>query len=59
LKPDFALAYYNRAVAHYEVKAYDKAWTDVKMFVRLGGQPEAEFLKALGQAAGPAERTRP
>ena len=59
LKPDFAIAYYNRAVAHYEVKAYDKARADLKMFVRLGGQPEAELLKAFGQAAGPEERSRP
>jgi len=52
LKPDFAEAYNNRAVAHYRLKAYDKAWADVKMFVQLGGQPNPEFIKALNQAAG-------
>ena len=59
LKPDYASAYNNRAVAHYAMKAYDKARTDVKMFMRLGGQPDPGFLKALGQAAGPAESTGP
>jgi tetratricopeptide (TPR) repeat protein len=59
LKPDFAAAYNNRAVAHYEMKAYDKAWADVKMFAELGGKPDPGFLKVLGQAAGPAERTHP
>ncbi len=55
LKPDFAAAYNNRAVAYYEMKAYDKAWTDVKMFVRLGGRPDPAFLKDLGRAKGPAQ----
>jgi tetratricopeptide (TPR) repeat protein len=52
LKPDFAEAYNNRAVAYYRLKAYDKAWADVKIFVHLGGQPNPEFIKALNQAAG-------
>ena len=55
LKPDYAVAYYNRAVAHFEMKDYDKASTDVKMFMRLGGQPDPGFLDALRQATGPAK----
>jgi tetratricopeptide (TPR) repeat protein len=56
LQPDYAAAYNNRAVANYAMTAYEKAWADVKMFIRLGGRPDPGFLKALGQAAGPAER---
>ena len=59
LKPDFAAAYNNRAVARYRLKAYDKAWADVKMFIELGGKPDPGFLKVLGQRAGSAERTEP
>ena len=53
LKPDFAAAYNNRAVARYRLKAYDKAWADVKMFMQLGGQPDPGFLKVLGHAQDP------
>ena len=59
LKPDFVDAYKNRAFVYYTMKDYDKARTDVKMFVRLGGRPDPGFLKALGQATTPAERTGP
>jgi tetratricopeptide (TPR) repeat protein len=52
LQPDCANAYNNRAVAHYKMKAYDEAWTDVKMVVRLGGRPNPGFLKALQKASG-------
>jgi hypothetical protein len=55
LKPDYAAAYNNRAVAHYEMKAYEDAWADVKIYMRLGGRPDPRFLKDLGQARGSAE----
>ena len=55
LKPDFAAAYNNRAVAYYEIMAYDKARADVETFMRLGGKPDPAFLKLLGQASGPAK----
>jgi tetratricopeptide (TPR) repeat protein len=51
LKPNYAEAYNNRAIAYYDLKEFSKAWADVKMSEKLGGRPNAEFLKALERAA--------
>jgi len=51
LNPDYAMAYFNRAVAHYHLKEYDEAWKDVRTCEKLGGRPTPDFLKALDEAA--------
>ena len=55
LKPDFAAAYNNRAVAHFLMKAYDEAWADVKMCRKLGGTPNPKFIEDLTRASGRSE----
>ena len=55
LKPDYREAYNNRAVVCYQMKQYDKALADVKMFQTLGGRPNPDFLKALTEAARRSE----
>jgi protein O-mannosyl-transferase len=59
LQPDYAEAYGDRAVARFYLKDYDEALADVKAAQRLGGQPNAEFIKALTQAAQQRNATRP
>ena len=55
LKPDDAAAYYNRAVVYCQMKAYDKAWADVKMYRKLGGTPNPKFIEALTRISGRSE----
>ena len=52
LRPDWAEAYANRARAWLELKEYDKAWADVKMFRSLGGAPDPNFVPSLIEARG-------
>jgi len=54
-KTDFSDAYHNRAVALFCLKRYEEAWADVKMYRRLGGEPDAAFLRELVQASGRTE----
>ena len=54
LKPDYALAYYTRAQLYFELKKYPQALADVGMFEKLGGHPDADFVKSLTEAAGRA-----
>jgi tetratricopeptide (TPR) repeat protein len=51
LKPDYALAYYTRAQLYFELKKYPEALADVRIFEKLGGHPDADFLKSLTEAA--------
>ena len=37
------------------MKAYDKAWADVKMCRKLGGTPNPEFIEALTRDSGRSE----
>ena len=53
--PQQAMAYYNRAVAQYFRRDYDKAWADVMQCERLGGEVAPEFLAKLRKASGPEE----
>jgi tetratricopeptide (TPR) repeat protein len=55
LKPDLALAYHNRAFAHAQAKAYDKAWADVKRFRSHGGTPDALLIETLMKESGRSE----
>ena len=55
LNPNFADAYANRARAWLELKEYDKAWADVKMFRSLGGATDPDFVPSLIEASGRSE----
>jgi len=55
LMPDYADAYRYRAFAFCLLKRYEEAWADVKTARRLGGEPNAAFLRALTQASGRTE----
>ncbi len=55
LNPNFANAYANRARAWLELKEYDKAWADVRMFRSLGGAPDPDFVPSLIEASGRSE----
>jgi tetratricopeptide (TPR) repeat protein len=52
LKPNLAAAYQNRAIAHSQIRAYDKAWADVKAVRNLGGAPNPSFVEELRQRSG-------
>lgn len=52
LKPDLADAYQQRAVLHYDQRAYGDAWADIQTCRKLGGQVQPDFLAALSQARG-------
>jgi hypothetical protein len=45
-------AYYNRAVAYFYKKDYDRCWKDVHKAERLGYKFSPEFIKSLKQASG-------
>jgi hypothetical protein len=47
--------HYNRGLAHFGMKAYDQAWSDVKMCRKLGGKPAAAFLDRLSRESGRSE----
>ena len=52
LNPNYAQAYYHRAVAALFQKDYTKAWADVKRFQQAGGKPDPQFLRDLRKASG-------
>ena len=52
LNPNYTRAYYNRAVAYYQLKQYDKSWADVKKVQSLGGTLNPEFIATLKKASG-------
>lgn len=49
LKPDFAAAHNNLAVALYMAGDYTQAWKEARLCERYGLQPPADFLKALSE----------
>jgi tetratricopeptide (TPR) repeat protein len=51
IKPDYAIAYHNRAVSLYSRRDYDKAWADVKACRQRGGTIPEEFLAKLRRAS--------
>ena len=51
LNPDYAFAYFNRAVARFHLKEYEGALEDVRMCEKLGVRPPPDFLKVLAAAA--------
>jgi len=55
LNAGYAPAYSSRAIAYYLLKAYDKAWADVRICRKLGEPPHPGFLSALSKASGRSE----
>ena len=54
-KPNYAGAYYNRAVAYYYKKDYDKSWQDVRKVQELSSEFDpslAQLTKKLSKASG-------
>ena len=54
LDPNNAAAWRNRALLYSDRKEYAKALADVRMFEKLGGHPDPDFVKSLTEAAGRA-----
>ena len=52
INPNYARAYFNRAVGYYQLKQYDKAWADVHKAQGLGIKVNPDFIEALKQASG-------
>ncbi|MCX6907539.1 MAG: tetratricopeptide repeat protein [Verrucomicrobia bacterium] len=52
LDPRNADTHYDRAMAYYDLRAYDKALADTQTCQKLGGQVRPEFLAALNKAMG-------
>ena len=55
VRPNQPGIYYNRAVAYYYKKEYDKSWDDVRQFQKLSGAIDPVFLKKLEVASGAKE----
>lgn len=49
--PDYAGAYYNRAIAYFYKKDYEKSWQDVHIAESLGCKFSADFIKSLKDAS--------
>jgi hypothetical protein len=45
--PNIPLAYYNRAVAYYKNKNYDKSWEDIYKAQAMGFKPDPRFMESL------------
>jgi len=45
-------AYNNRGIAYFNMKEYDKAWSDVHTVEQIGGTVDPDFIKMLKQATG-------
>ena len=49
--PNYAGAYYNRAIAYFYKNNYELCWQDVHMAESLGCKFSADFLKSLKAAS--------
>lgn len=49
IKPDYAPAHNNLAVALYYKGKYTEAWKEIELFRKYGGKPDPSFIKALAQ----------
>jgi len=56
--PNYAGAYYNRAVAYFYKKDYDKSWADVHTAERLGIEVNQRFLKLVDKLKKASGRER-
>ena len=52
INPKFAYAYYNRGIAYYFKKEYDKSWENVKKAQELGYKIQSKFIEDLSKASG-------
>ncbi|MBM3244171.1 MAG: hypothetical protein FJZ15_00035 [Candidatus Omnitrophica bacterium] len=51
-KPNYGGAYYNRAIAYFFKKDYDKCWSDVKKAEGFGLKFDPAFIKSLKEVSG-------
>ena len=49
--PNYAGAYYNRAIAYFYKNNYEQCWQDVHMAESLGPSFSADFIKSLKKAS--------
>ncbi|MFA6357864.1 MAG: tetratricopeptide repeat protein [Candidatus Omnitrophota bacterium] len=49
--PNYSGAYYNRAIAYFHRKDYEKSWQDVHKAESLGLKFNPVFIEALGKAS--------
>ena len=54
-QPNFAGFYYNRGIAYFYKKNYDKSWQDVHKAESLGYKFNVDFIKSLRKASGREE----
>lgn len=52
IAPNFAEAYYNRALTYFFKGEYDNSWIDVMKAQKLGYQIPSQFLQDLCKASG-------
>lgn len=50
--PHYVSAFYNRAMLYYQLKEYDKSWSDVHKTEELGGALNPDFIKLLKKVSG-------
>ena len=55
LKPDFARAYYNKAVVYWRNGDYNQAWLNVDKCRELGSEPPRSFTQKLARDSGRQE----
>jgi len=53
--PDYAGAYYNRAMAYFYKNNYERCWQDVHKAESLGLKFSANFLESLRKSSGRQE----
>jgi tetratricopeptide (TPR) repeat protein len=51
-RPNFVGFYYNRGIAYFYKKDYDKSWQDVHKAESLGYKFDVDFIKSLKKASG-------
>ncbi|PIP19331.1 MAG: hypothetical protein COT38_02470 [Candidatus Omnitrophica bacterium CG08_land_8_20_14_0_20_41_16] len=54
-RPNFAGFYYNRGIAYFYKKDYDKSWLDVYKAESMGCKFNVDFIKSLRKASGRKE----
>jgi len=54
-RPNLAGFYYNRGIAYFYKKNYDKSWQDVHKAESLGYKFNVDFIKSLRKASGREE----
>ena len=51
IDPEFAIAYVSKAVIHYYLKEYDKAWDEIRKAQIRGIEVNPDFMETLANAS--------